>query len=406
MPKKFTEEYVKEFIELNNCELIDGIYKNCESKLTVKFECGHVGDVSFEHFKKGQRCVTCKYIRGSEKRKTTLDEAKLKIFNRHGNNIIILDFKNGHDKVKFQCNICGHAWETTLHSVYTRSGCPNCNQNKGLGKNIKFTYDYVKKYIEDEGCQLLSKEYIRCDIKLEVKFDCGHTNEITFEHFKNGVRCGICRHKNNAKSKRISEESVIKYLMENNLNFIEFPDGYEDHYSLVKFSCIFGHINIKQYKSVIIRPICYECFEIQNIIKNSGSNSRLWKGGYSAINSFVRGTIDDWKKRSMINCNYKCIFTGSKDFDIHHLFSLNCIIDQSLLELGFTIHEFINEYSNEELIRLSNKVNEVQDRYPLGVCVDPRYHQEFHNQFGFGYNTPEQFYEFQKLIVSGEISIN
>lgn len=41
---------------------------------------------------------------------------------------------------------------------------------------------------------------------------------------------------------------------------------------------------------------------------------------YQSISKFFRGRIGTWKTNSMRNCDYKCIFTGSKDFEIHHIY--------------------------------------------------------------------------------------
>lgn len=48
---------------------------------------------------------------------------------------------------------------------------------------------------------------------------------------------------------------------------------------------------------------------------------------YESLSKYIRGNIQKWKNDSMKNCNYACIFTGSKKFQIHHLYGVSNIID-------------------------------------------------------------------------------
>ena len=63
-------------------------------------------------------------------------------------------------------------------------------EGEQVGK--KLTYDYVKKYIESFGYSLLSEEYIAVKYKLKFQCDKGHEYEATFNNFQRGTRCPIC----------------------------------------------------------------------------------------------------------------------------------------------------------------------------------------------------------------------
>ena len=56
----------------------------------------------------------------------------------------------------------------------------------------KFSYDYVQQYFTNNGCELLEKEYKGCDIKMKYRCNCGDINEISFWHFQKGQRCKKC----------------------------------------------------------------------------------------------------------------------------------------------------------------------------------------------------------------------
>ena len=48
---------------------------------------------------------------------------------------------------------------------------------------------------------------------------------------------------------------------------------------------------------------------------------------YETLTKYIRGNIQQWKKDSMKECNYECIFTGSKNFQIHHLYGVSNILN-------------------------------------------------------------------------------
>lgn len=50
---------------------------------------------------------------------------------------------------------------------------------------------------------------------------------------------------------------------------------------------------------------------------------------YENLSKFFRGHIQSWKTCSMEACNYQCILTGDKNFDIHHLYGFNYIVNEA-----------------------------------------------------------------------------
>ncbi len=72
---------------------------------------------------------------------------------------------------------------------------------KGKHGSNKFSYEYVKNYFEENGCELLSKEYINNLTKLKYICICGEKSEITLQNFKTGQRCKKCAIKRRANQK-------------------------------------------------------------------------------------------------------------------------------------------------------------------------------------------------------------
>lgn len=115
---------------------------------------------------------------------------------------------------------------------------------------------------------------------------------------------------------------------------------------------------------------------------------------YQSLERYLRGSISQWKAKSMMTCDYECVLTGSKNFAVHHLYSFNFIVRSFVSSYDIKFNNNINEYNNEELKDLAFKFNQFHDMFPLGVCVDKELHTLFHHLYGKNNNTPEQWNDF------------
>ena len=97
----------------------------------------------------------------------------------------------------------------------------------------------------------------------------------------------------------------------------------------------------------------------------------------------------------MKSCSYKCVITGSKDFEIHHLYGVSNIISDIMRMYPKYKNIRFDELTDIDLDFLTNKFIEYQSQYPLGECVRKDIHVLFHSLYGQYYNTPEQWYRFK-----------
>ena len=117
------------------------------------------------------------------------------------------------------------------------------------------------------------------------------------------------------------------------------------------------------------------------------------KQGYTTIKNMLRGQIWDWKKESIESCNYQCVLTGSKDFDIHHIIGFSDIFNE-YLNLNPLRSMDVNDFTKQELEEICKSFVEFHNQYPLGVCVRSDLHVLFHIQYGKHNNTLEQWKQF------------
>ena len=116
---------------------------------------------------------------------------------------------------------------------------------------------------------------------------------------------------------------------------------------------------------------------------------------YNNLQKYIRGNIGEWKSQSMKNCNYKCVLTGSKNFEIHHIYSFSLILNEVIEENNFNIKDNFCDYTPQELSFILEKFIEKQNQYPLGVCLDKELHKLLHKEYG-KYVGVEQWEKFKE----------
>ena len=59
--KKHTYQYIKIFIESKDYQLLSDSYTNAHKKLLLKCPSNHTFEINFNNFKSGQKCPICEY---------------------------------------------------------------------------------------------------------------------------------------------------------------------------------------------------------------------------------------------------------------------------------------------------------------------------------------------------------
>ncbi len=336
----------------------------------------------------------------------TKEIASKRIENIHGDAIILLEYHGTNKKAKLQCKEYGHVWEAVAYSIWNGNGCPKCRNIK-ISKRQAHPIEYIKNFIESRNCELLSNKYKNVDMKLLILFECGHTGEISFDCFKRGHRCTKCGTNASHLKCRLPEKELKERLSEKELEIIEFPNGYINRKSTVTCKCKFNHIETRSLATVLKTSGCSICAWIRLSVNNKGSKGSNWQGGESSLTAFLKKRIKNWKKESIAYYNYSCALCGlgHRFNDVHHLYNFFNIVNDSLYELNLDKRNSVKDYTNDELFLIVEKVLEIHYRYPLGVPLCRKHHRAFHHWAGIDNNTPEQFYEFQEKIKSGEIVI-
>ena len=115
---------------------------------------------------------------------------------------------------------------------------------------------------------------------------------------------------------------------------------------------------------------------------------------YDDIYEYLRRNNNEWKIMSMRQCNYKCVITGNRFDEIHHIYGFNKIVDKTLDYLNIDKNVIISEIDESLLFLILETFRDIQSRYPLGVCLTKEVHTKFHALYGYGNNTIEQWNDF------------
>lgn len=118
---------------------------------------------------------------------------------------------------------------------------------------------------------------------------------------------------------------------------------------------------------------------------------------YENLAKLFRSKIHYWKVETMEKDEYKCVLTGSHEFDIHHIYGFNKIVAEALNiadSQGKLKSCDVSDYSEQELNELIDIFQKVHSSYPLGVCIKKEIHKLFHKIYGAGGNTEWQWNQF------------
>lgn len=201
--------------------------------------------------------------------------------------------------------------------------------------------------------------------------------------------CGYCGRESTGNKLRQNQDKVFNDFISKGLIPIE-GQVYKNTEQLIYYRCI-NHPNVIQHASHGNLSSTFQgcdCCRVEN--------------SFTGLNRYLRSCINQWKEDTEKSCEYKCILTGNLEYDIHHLYSFNSIIKESLDILNIPIKQNPNDYQGEDLIKIKEKVIELHSIKGLGICISNDLHVLFHSLYTKFNNTSEQFEEFKKRYFMGE----
>ena len=330
------------------------------------------------------------------------NEAREKLLFRHNGNIIMSNYTRMKNPCDFECLICGYKWSTIAFLVVREgNGCLMCHYKK-MSEKYRLSLEYVREYIESQECLLLSDEYINSKQKLKIQFSCGHIGEIVWDSFKAGNRCRKCGYVKTAQKKTKTLDMVESELFKMHDSNIQIRN-YCGMDKKADFKCIICGYEWTTYAASVITSGkgCKIC-SFKNI---SGNKSPNWKGGKVSVGGHFRRIIRNWRKESIKLNNSLCIITGNKAEVVHHLYSFREIILEAFDNLKIDYKFALSDYNEEELKIIDAEIINVNKKHGDGIPLTKKVHEKFHLIYSAKKFKPEDFYDFQRKVQSGEIQL-
>lgn len=233
----------------------------------------------------------------------------------------------------------------------------------GTNGRHRWTYDEVKRYFSDNGCELLSSEYVNQKTPLNYRCSNGHETKIVFSAFLRGQRCKKCATEKLAEKKKYTFEEVQKIF--SGRGAVLLSTEYKGAHEKLEYICPkCGERAFMSLSNFMRGYGCSNCKRLRFIGKNNPhynpdltDDERLELGRYE----------DGYKsfRRSVFARDKKCVICGStRNKIVHHL----------------------DGYSRKPEKR-TDKENAVT------LCEEC--HKKFHKKYGYGNNTKSQFEEFK-----------
>lgn len=386
--QRHTYDFIKTQFDIAGCQLISTEYTGNKQLLDYLCSCGTKARIRFNDFSRGVRCENCKLNKLSSLFRHDFDFVK-EYFRENNCLLLSTSYKNSTEKLKYICT-CGNIALTNFSAFQNGTRCRECGTKK-IKEKQKFDYHYVYSYFKDQGCTLLSTEYINCMELLVYICSCGNTSQISFNNFQDGHRCINC-----CERRQLNYEFVKDYFEEQGCKLISTE--YICANSKLIYECVCGNVSSIRFPDFENGRRCRLC----SAENNKGENNHNWKGGISSLNKYLRYNLAEWKKASMKASNYKCVITGRRFDDIHHLYGFDLILDEVLKNTSLPLQDQVNKYSDDELMILKDECIRLHEVYGFGVCLTEEVHDLFHLVYGYGKNTPQQFEEFKRRYLNGE----
>ena len=299
--------------------------------------------------------------------------------------------------LRCKCLECNHEWDITWNNLQRGRNCPKCSRAK-RAEYARLDISDIKNKLKliNGKIEILDSTYKNNRSKLNCKcLICNNVWGASWSNLRAGKGCPNCAIRKVADLKRYDIDYIRESLLEMyGGNVILLSDTYNNAFVKIECKCkVCNSIWSTTWDVLRSGHSCPKC----GIKKRSGENFYNWKGGISELSSYLRNFIERWRIDSLNKNKCLCDITKQKGYIIHHLIGFNTIVKETLETLDIPIYREICDYSREQLKDITDTCLELHYKYGLGVCLTEEEHKRFHSIYGYGDNTPEQYYEYKNM---------
>ena len=262
-----------------------------------------------------------------------------------GCKLISNNYTNMRDKITIECGECHNEYSCSFYS-FVKTKNKKCR--KCVGKSLrpyKYSIQKIREMADNNGCELLSEEYVDVYSKLKFKCSCGNLFETNVNEFVNSnkTRCNLCGIKSSANSKFLSVEYIRNKVL-------EISDC-----ELLSTEYVSAHKKLK------FRCWCGEEFERSwaNFTNPNKRRCRKCNQRESNLEKSVRTVLEELKIKFTQQYTYDdCLFKNMLPFDFY-LPKYNCCI-----EVDGEHHFYpIEHFGGEHMFKLQKLRDDIKTEY-------------------------------------------
>ena len=282
MYRKWTEESLKEYININYENLDTSNIKFVNMKTEIELRCVK-HNITFTKIPNNiiygrGGCVLCGKEKYKEKRSSNTEEFKEKVNKLYPNkyNLSKVNYISAIDYVIITCNTCYKTFKITPNNLLNGRGCPNCRLLK-ISKNHLLPFeDFENKANKVHNFKYIYFKDTYINRKTNTKIYCP-IHDIYFwqtpqNHLK-GERCSECANESRKETKRMPFSELKQKITDlYGDRFTLNESDYIKSSSLMKIHCNECNTDFYQYPYLIINNgvVGCECTKSigEKIIKN------------------------------------------------------------------------------------------------------------------------------------------
>lgn len=371
-----TEEWVKKARKVHGDRYDYSLVVYTGSKKKVKIICREHG--VFEctpnnHVSNKSGCPKCKAGHMRELcglgRESFITESDEKHSNFYDYSKVV--YINNKTKVEIICPIHSSFFQTPNSHLSQGAGCPECGKVLVTESNRKSTEHFVKDSVKVHSTTYNYSLVEYTTSRTEVDIICnihGIFKQKPMDHLSGCgcPECGIIKASNARKSSL--EEFVCRSNKLHNFTFdyslVEYVDGHTKVAIVCKTHGVFHQTPSSHLQGIG----CRDCF----FEKNSGEGHHWYKHGKTKEHAKERLTPENYQWTKLIKENKT---------------QCDCC------------HEPFSEHTTPHAHHLNSWIDHPEERYDLnnGVAICEDCHWEFHDSYGYGGNTKEQYYQYKQL---------
>ncbi|MDH2363777.1 HNH endonuclease [Priestia megaterium] len=242
---RITYEDIKTHFENQGCTLL--VKENVSMQDEVDYLCtfGKKHTVKVKYFKNGTRC-NCEHLKKMQEKAEAL-------FAENGCTLLGT-YENSATPMEYIC-ICGKRSRISYNNFKKGKNCRECGFKKLSNMNRKYTTEDVQNHLKQFG-YTLTGEYVDSITKFTFLCPNNHHHSMSYQAFKQGVRCERCLRDYIGEDRRLTIEEVDRRITEAGMSRI---GEYNNSHSPIRVICVCGEECEMLLPGITKGNLCKKC---------------------------------------------------------------------------------------------------------------------------------------------------